>query len=250
MDNRRDEIAAFVNQKGYVTLQQLREAFPNVSDVTLRKDLSYLDSTLRLVRVHGGAKSLPTAIGMVDNFYTRSTLNIESKKRIAVKAAQILQPNNSLYIACGTTCNEFAKVLPNIKMQVFTDGLATALELAKFSNIKTTLFGGELDINTLRIHGPKVFNELSNLHFDYAFFSADGYRPEYGFICCTSYFASLLQAVRDHADKLVIMLDSSKINAIRSARFFPSKNADIVISDGNFDAATLKSFSQANVIVL
>jgi DeoR/GlpR family transcriptional regulator of sugar metabolism len=46
------------------------------------------------------------------------------------------------------------------------------------------------------------------------------------------------------------MLDSSKVNAIRAARFFPAKNVDIVISDDDFDAATLKSFSQANVTVL
>jgi DeoR/GlpR family transcriptional regulator of sugar metabolism len=250
MTNRRNEIVALVNREGFVSLQRLREIFHDVSEVTLRKDLSYLDSTLQLVRVHGGAKSLPNAIGTIDNYYTRLAVNIESKKKIAEKAVKILQQNNSLYIASGTTCNEFVKALPDIRMQVFTDGVATALELAKFSNIETTMLGGELDNEMLRLQGPKVLSELSTLHFDYAFFSADGYRPEYGFICCTSYFASLLQAVRNHTDKLVIMLDSGKVNAIRAARVFPTKNVDIVIGDGNFNSATLKSFSQADVTVL
>lgn len=250
MDNRKAEIVALVNREGYVSLQSLREAFPNVSDVTLRKDLSYLDSTFQLVRVHGGARSLPTAIGALDNFYTRLSVNVEEKRGIASKAVQILRKNNSLYIASGTTCNEFAKILPDMELQVFTDGIATALELAKYSNIETTLFGGVMDTNLLRVQGARIFQELENLYFDYAFFGADGYLPERGFIFCNAYSCELLQTVRKHANKLVIMMDSSKVNAVRAARFFPAKDVDIVIGDGKLDSATLKSFSHANVMVL
>lgn len=250
LTSRRDEIAAFVNREGYVSLQKLRESFPNVSDVTLRKDLFYLDSTMQLVRVHGGARSLPAAIGMIDNFYARSSKNIDKKRLIATKAVTLLRKNTSLYIAAGTTCSELAKAMPDLKMQVFTDGLATALELSKCPGIEVTIFGGELDPDPLRVMGAKVLQELSALHFDYAFFSADGFRPEYGFICCSSYFASLLQAMREHTEKLVVLMDSSKINSIRAARFFPCSKVDIVIGDGEFDAATLKSLTQANVTVL
>ena len=104
MENRRKNIVDLVNQEGSVTLQQLRDAFPTVSDVTLRKDLSFLDSTMQLVRTHGGAKSLPAAIGMIDNFYTRITVNTEAKNLIAQKATRLMQPNLSVYLAPGTTC--------------------------------------------------------------------------------------------------------------------------------------------------
>lgn len=250
MENRRKSIVDLVNQEGSVTLQQLRDAFPTVSDVTLRKDLSFLDSTLQLVRTHGGAKSLPAAIGMIDNFYTRITVNIEAKNRIAQKAAHLMQPNLSVYLAPGTTCIALAKVLPDIKMQFFTDGIATAMELAKYSNIETTVFGGELDPSALRTHGPRFFASVNSMHFDYAILSADNFRPEHGFICCNGYSWNLMKTLREHADKLVILLDSSKINTIRAARFFPTDLVDIVVTDDCFDAAALKALSKANVTVL
>lgn len=250
MENRRKNIVDLVNQEGSVTLQQLRDAFPTVSDVTLRKDLSFLDSTMQLVRTHGGAKSLPAAIGMIDNFYTRITVNTEAKNLIAQKATQLMQPNLSVYLAPGTTCIALAKVLPDIKMQFFTDGIATAMELAKYTNIQTTIFGGELDTSALRTHGPRFFATVNSMHFDYAILSADNFRPEHGFICCSDYLWNLLKTLRAHADKLIILLDSSKVNTVRAARFFPTELVDIVVTDGRFDDEALRALQKANVTVL
>ncbi len=249
-DARRKQIVSLVNKDGFVSMQKLKEYLPDISEVTLRKDLRYLDATMQLIRVHGGTKSLPTAIGAIDNHYVRLTQNVEKKKIIAAKACTLLKKNNSIYIAAGTTCNELAKAIPNQAMQVFTDGVATALELSKCPELEISIFGGELDIDLLRISGSKVLQEMSTLRFDYAFFGADGYRPEYGFICCNAYYASLLQAVREHTEKLVVLMDSSKINASRSARFFPTAKVDIVISDDCFDPVTLNSFIKANVTIL
>lgn len=250
MEGRRKRIVELVNQEQYVSFQRLREEFPDVSDVTLRKDLSFLDSTLQLVRVHGGAKSLPTAIGMIDNFYARIVANTEAKKEIARKAANLLCENDAFYIASGSTCNEFTKALPDIPMLVFTDGIATALELSKFSKIKTSVFGGILNPHTLRVQGPKLFSELSNLHFNYSFLSSDGFSRDQGFIYCDPYFGTLLETLRNHTDKMVIMLDSSKVDSIRAPYRYLCTNVDIVVSDGNLDAATIRSMTQAGIVVL
>lgn len=250
MENRRKRIVELINKEGSMTLQQLRDAFPDVSDVTLRKDLSYLDSTMQLVRTHGGAKSLPYAIGIIDSFYTRITVNTEAKNRIAQKALQLIKPDQSLYLAPGTTCLSLAKVLPDIALQVFTDGVATAMELARYSKIKTTVFGGELDCNTLRTRGPGFYSEISMLHFDYAILSADCFHKDYGLIWCDSFSWNLLKAVREHADKLVILLDSSKLGNMRPTYYFPTEYVDIMVTDDCFDEMTLKALDEANVQVL
>lgn len=250
MENRRKNIVDLVNQEGSVTLQQLRDAFPTVSDVTLRKDLSFLDSTMQLVRTHGGAKSLPAAVGMIDNFYTRITVNTEAKNVIAQKAMRLMQPNLSVYLAPGTTCIALAKALPDIEMQFFTDGIATAMELAKYTNIETTVFGGELDTSALRTHGPRFFAAVNSMHFDYAILSADNFRPDLGFVCCSGYLWNTLATLREHADKLIILLDSSKVNTVRAARHFPTRLVDIVVTDDHFDEEALRALKSANVTVL
>ena len=53
VESRRNAIAALINEKGEITFAQLKEAFPNVSDMTLRTDLKNLDEKKRIVRIHG-----------------------------------------------------------------------------------------------------------------------------------------------------------------------------------------------------
>ena len=250
LETRRQEIVELVNREGEVNFSSLKKHFPDVSDVTLRKDLKYLDSTLQIVRIHGGAKSLPTAIGAVDNFYTRSAKHIDEKKVIAEKAIKLLRPNHSLFVGSGSTCTELCKALPDIPLQVFTDGLVTALELSKLPNVEVTILGGEVNTNDVRSSGPKVFDELNLLHFDFAFLGTDGYRADYGFVCCSSHSATLFKTLAKCSDKLVVLMDHSKVNATRAARNIPASQIDIVVSDGNLDSFVLKSLSQAGVSIL
>ena len=63
MEMRRDAIVQLVNEKGSVRFSQIKEAFPNVSEMTLRTDLKALDEEKKILRVHGGARSVQVIIG-------------------------------------------------------------------------------------------------------------------------------------------------------------------------------------------
>ncbi|MBR6500298.1 MAG: DeoR/GlpR transcriptional regulator [Firmicutes bacterium] len=250
MDNRRHKIVELINLHGELSFTTLKEHFPEVSEVTLRKDLRYLDSEQLIVRIHGGAKSLSLAIGAVDNFYTRSTRHTDEKTLIAQKAISLLRPNQSLFIGSGSSCTELCKNLPDIPLQVFTDGLMTALELSKQSSVEATILGGEVNTNDVRASGPRVFNELNQLHFDLAFLGTDGYRINQGFGCYSPHSAALFNALRRCSDKLVVLMDHSKVNAARAARNIPADYANYVVSDNNLDSTVTKSLTQAGVTVL
>ena len=56
MEKRRQEIVELVKRESEISFAELKQHFPEVSEVTLRKDLKYLDSTLQIIRIHGGAK--------------------------------------------------------------------------------------------------------------------------------------------------------------------------------------------------
>ena len=58
MEQRRSQIVELVNSRGSISFAQLKEAFPSVSEMTLRTDLKALDQARRVVRVHGGVKSV------------------------------------------------------------------------------------------------------------------------------------------------------------------------------------------------
>ena len=62
MEQRRNQIVELVNRKGSISFAQLKEAFPSVSEMTLRTDLKALDEARRVVRVHGGVKSVEQVV--------------------------------------------------------------------------------------------------------------------------------------------------------------------------------------------
>ena len=71
MEMRRNAIAELVNKYGTVSFSQIKEQFPQVSEMTLRTDLKALDAAKEIVRIHGGAKSVQLVIG-TDDYLTRS----------------------------------------------------------------------------------------------------------------------------------------------------------------------------------
>ena len=83
MEQRRNAIVELVNREGSLSFVQLKEAFPSVSEMTLRTDLKALDQARRVVRVHGGVKSVEVVVGTDDQFGRRTARNASEKQIIA-----------------------------------------------------------------------------------------------------------------------------------------------------------------------
>lgn len=112
MEQRRNQIVELVNRKGSISFAQLKEAFPSVSEMTLRTDLKALDEARRVVRVHGGVKSVEQVVGTDDLLSRRAARNAEAKQIIAEKAAALLRPNTTLFLDSGSTATAVARCIP------------------------------------------------------------------------------------------------------------------------------------------
>ena len=108
MQQRRQQMVDAINELGSISLGELKKRFPDVSEMTLRRDLEALDSERRIIRIHGGAKSVDVVIGTDDLFAKRILRNAGAKKRIAEKAAELVKPNVSIFLDSGTTATELA----------------------------------------------------------------------------------------------------------------------------------------------
>ena len=53
---RRNDIVEYINEKGFVSFSELKDRFPDNSEMTLRTDLKELDAQGRINRVRGGAR--------------------------------------------------------------------------------------------------------------------------------------------------------------------------------------------------
>ena len=58
IDDQEEKIAELMDKRGKLTLTQLSHHFPEVSQMTLRRDLLVLEQEGRLIRIGGGAMSV------------------------------------------------------------------------------------------------------------------------------------------------------------------------------------------------
>lgn len=234
IDERRRAILSMVNESGSLELSQLREAFPGVSDVTLRKDLQYLDDTQQAIRTHGGVKSIPSAL----NYYYRANVNHDKKKAIAVKAARLINEGDSIFISAGTTCAELARCLPDIPLKICSDGVYTVSNIAAMSNVTVELLGGEVDLNIMRVEGIYTLNRLERHHFTTAFLGAMCLNPDYGFSHNSSMTATILEKVIERSERSVVLLDSTKVSRTTLQHTIPLNIVDTLVTDDEFPAET------------
>lgn len=229
---RREIINAYIQNKGEVKLKELEKLFPEVSTMTLRRDLSYLESKGQIVRVRGGAKSVNLFSSLKEDMYSlRAMENVEAKMKIAKKALDYVERGRSYFIDSGTTMMCLAKVLPDEDLSILTSGPNIALEIIKNNNPSVTLVGGQLSRNNLSTSGANSLNFIKDINVDIAFMATSGFSLEYGFTCGDYNECELKRAVIRKARKVILLMDVSKIDKNMPFTFATLKDIDVLICD-------------------
>ncbi len=246
-----EEIAELLDKRGKLTLEQLDDFFPNVSQMTLRRDLLQLEQAGRIIRVRGGAMSVKEVQKVSGEPYIKKTaIHADEKIRIAQKAASLIEENTSLFIDGGTTAMQLAKEMPDWNIHVFTNGLAVAIELSQKKNLNVTVLGGQVIKENLSTASPVARVYFDNTNFELAIISASAFTLENGFSCTSQIEADLLQLTRQKAKAVYMMLDSSKIGKIMPYTFARPEDIDVLITDGNFPPELKAEFEKRNIVVM
>ena len=79
-NDRQEKILSLLNENGEIQISDLKKVFPQVSTMTLRRDLSLLESNGLLIRTHGGAVSIKVNFNTVKKTLIHCAAeNVESK---------------------------------------------------------------------------------------------------------------------------------------------------------------------------
>lgn len=246
-----EEIAEILDKRGKMTLEQLEKEFPNVSQMTLRRDLYKLEEEGRIIRVRGGAMSVKEVQKVSGEAYTKkTTINTDAKIVIAQKAATLIDEDSSIFLDGGTTAMYLSKEMPDIKCNVFTNGIAVAMELAQKKNVNITVVGGQLMKDNLSTASPAARDYFAASNFELAIVSATAFTPENGFSCNSQTESDLLKMVFQKARHVYMMLDSSKIGKINPYTFAHISDIDVLITDDKFPREFKTLLEQENVVVM
>ncbi|REC49185.1 transcriptional regulator [Chryseobacterium pennipullorum] len=247
---RHDEILKELDVKGHVQVQDLCEKF-NVSSVTIRKDLNYLETLGLLFRNHGGA-SKQVRYAYEKNVGEKENINVEAKQAIAKTALSLIQENDCIILASGTTMHYLARMLVNFgPLTVLTSSLRVAIELCNNPNINIIQLGGEVRKSSTSIVGSISEGILKQFSCNKLFLGVDGIDPEFGISTSNAAEAHLNQVMIECADQTIILADSSKLNTKGFGKIASLDAMDYLITDvgiADEDKAVLEEMG-VNVMV-
>ncbi len=252
-NDRQEQILNLLNERGDIQISELKDVFPQVSTMTLRRDLSLLENKGLLIRTHGGAvniKKLSSVYGEEDAYSSRAAENVESKINIAHKALGFLDNGRSIYLDSGSTIMCLAKLIPDDPFSILTSGINIAMELTKKTRITIYTTGGQLNQNSLSSSGPTSMSMLDFINVDIAFMAASGFSPENGFTVSNFFECELKKAVIKKAKKVIMLIDSSKFNKVLAFTFGQLSDMDIMICDKELSGSIMGKAREAGVQIL
>lgn len=242
MNDRQKLINDYIQSRNEVTLASLKKLVPDVSEMTIRRDLEALESDGRIVRIHGGARSVK-AINMLveDAFSKRSAANVDKKRVICEKALKYIEDNSSVYIDAGSTTMALAEMMPDKNLLISTCGINIAAELLRQKNSRVNLIGGEVNKNSISTSGPGARAAIDNINIDVAFIASTAFSEKNGFTCGNVNDCELKREILDKAALRIMLMDSSKIGNMMPYTFARPSDIDILITDDGI-ASEQRSF--------
>lgn len=208
-EDRRDRILEMLEREGQVRVTHLSDMF-GVTAVTIRSDLDSMAEEGLLERVQGGA--VQTSLSLYNReFQRRKNLNQECKRRIGLAAAEQVNDGDSLFINGGTTTYYATFELKKKRnLNVVTNAINVAIELAMCPSFSVILVGGSVNPYYSFIHGSEALNQLRKYQVSKAILSIDGIN-EHGITTIHPEEAAIAAAMIEHANRRIIIADGSKV---------------------------------------
>ena len=248
-EQRRDEIVSILHTKGKIKVSEIAERY-NISEVSVRKDLEYLEMQGHLSRVHGGAVALNKLYVNMD-LSERFKTNSVAKKRLAKLAASLIEDNDTIMMNAGTTLAYVLHAIQGKKnITIVTNSMQNAMEASLFSSFNVILLGGEFDSKYQFTYGEDALSQLENYHATKCILSVDGISLGAGLSLYYSNEASLARKMIECSDKLIVTADGTKLGRYAFAKITDLKPGDVLVTNYAENREEVEKITKAGVNVI
>ncbi|MDR1060511.1 MAG: DeoR/GlpR family DNA-binding transcription regulator [Clostridiales bacterium] len=226
---RQQKIREYIFSKGIATIKELQALCPEVTFMTLHRDLNTLQQSGYIIKVRGGARAASQSLD--PSFNSRMQENPAGKEIIAQKALKLIKPGISVFFDAGTTNLALIRALPDISMTIFTSGANFAGELARLRQPSVNICCGALNRANMALSGQSTLNYLGEINIDIGFIGVSGYSEDSGFACGKESEKLVKKLVIGSARTSVMLMDRSKFSKIMPYTFAGLPDVDYVICD-------------------
>jgi DeoR family transcriptional regulator of aga operon len=248
--SRRKKILEQVKETGEVLVADLSRQF-EVSEVTIRNDLEYLERKNLLIRARGGAIHTDNQVGIDQKITDKNKIHMAEKTAIGKKAASLIGDHETIIIDSGTTTAEIARHLGEDRhLNVITNALNIANLLVGYANINVIVPGGYLRQNSMSLVGPLAEKNLRNFFVDKAFLSTDGFDTKQGIYTPNIDEAYLNGIMIEISKEVILVTDSSKFKRKSLAFICGLDKLKTVVTDEGIPEEDRKRLEDAGIEVL
>jgi DeoR/GlpR family transcriptional regulator of sugar metabolism len=223
----------------------------NVSEVTIRKDLTELKKRNLLTRVRGGAIRLPEMrIGDDTAIKVKQMYNQKEKRAIGKMAATLINENDTIILDSGTTTLEIAKNLHSFKkLTIITNAINIAIELSNYNRFSVILLGGHLREESYSTVGPIAESTLKIFYCDKLFLGVDSFNMERGLSTPNIEEANVNQTMMSMAKETIAVLDSTKFEKRSFAFIAPVNKIQSIVTDNGIPSEIKSQLKRMNIKV-
>ncbi len=235
---RQNAIKKIVRERRRLSFAQLQELI-KVSPATLRRDLTDLEKSGDILRVHGGVLD-PAYVRSEISFDERLLRRSSAKKAIALCVASLIPHGASVFVDAGSTCLEAGKVLLGRKdIRIISHSVAL-IALSLHGQAEFLCIGGELRRLSGALVGGSSLGVLSQIHADYALIGASG--MDLGGCSTTELSeAEMKKAIIARCAKKILVADSSKWLTPSTVDFAAWDDFDAWVTDEKIPAKDQKT---------
>jgi DeoR/GlpR family transcriptional regulator of sugar metabolism len=240
MSEREKHILEMLSEEADISIQQLSDEL-GVSQVTIRSDLSSLESKGVILRLRGGA--LPA---FHPDILEHQKNNPAIKKRIAQAAAELVSDGDTIMVNDGTTTSMIPRYLLGKRDIRLVTNSTLVLPYARVNpSLHTMLIGGEFKASTEAIVGSQALAQLETFHVPLRIYRnrrlLGGKRPDHP---SPGRGRKSPKKMAGLGDKIVLTADSSKYGRKGFVNFLPLEKVDIVITDKGISAAARQAMAE------
>ncbi|MDB6353728.1 DeoR/GlpR family DNA-binding transcription regulator [Trichococcus sp. K1Tr] len=243
---RQNRILHLLDETSYLTIVEIATQL-EVSEMTIRRDVTELAKENKLKKLYGGAEKLSSEkkeLSTQEKIYA----NIEEKKYIGKVMNEIIKDNSTVFVGAGTTILYALQLINRKNLFFITNSLIAFMYLKENTDYRIILTGGEFSHVTEEFVGEVAVKSFENLNIDIAFAATNGIVDNN---VTTAQFVegSVQIAALAKAKIKCIVADSSKLDVSDIYTFYNLSEFDYLITDEKISDDTLNHYSQYTTIL-
>ncbi len=240
VEMRRKQILEAVRANPRVMVDELAQKF-DVSLITIRRDLQYLEDQKLLVRFHGGAEPvLPEDIEQYEIQMYRGL--------IAQYAATLVEKGDSLFINTSRNALQMLEYVKTRNVTVITNN-GKALRMDYNDGISIILTGGEIRYPKEALVGDFAIRNVQNVFPKKAFIGCSGFSPVSGMTTEIAGEVKINELMIQNAEEVYVLADHTKIGKKSSFTSSPVQKIGHLITDEKAPRQILDELADAGVKV-